>query len=187
MNAANFPVWMLQLRIWLARRGALAIIGVVLCVAAAGAWLWVIPQARIQRELAARPIAPRKAQAAIVVAPILSADQNLADFYDALGEKRYTEQQVKTLFAIAAKTGLILSSGQYKANYDQNGRIHTYQIVLPVRGSYSSVWQFCLETLAAIPFASLDEINFRRDSIADSTLEARLRFTLYLKDGTGQP
>ena len=36
--------------------------------------------------------------------------------------------------------------------------------------------------LMAIPFASLDEINFRRDAIGSRTLEAKLRFTLYLND-----
>jgi hypothetical protein len=40
--------------------------------------------------------------------------------------------------------------------------------------------------LRAIPFASLDDISFRRDGIQDPAVEARLRLTLYLKDVPGE-
>ena len=56
---------------------------------------------------------------------------------------------------------------------------------LPVKGSYGAIWQFALGALRAIPFASLDDIGFRRDSIGDPVVEARLRLTLYLKDVPG--
>jgi hypothetical protein len=104
-----------------------------------------------------------------------------------LGERRDAEQQLKTIFGIAAKSGVVLSSGQYRAAYDSNGRFHTYQLSLPVKGSYRAVWQFCLQTLAALPFAALDEISVRRESIGDANVTARVRFTLYLKEGAGKP
>jgi hypothetical protein len=106
-------------------------------------------------------------------------------FYDTLGERRYAEQQVKTLFALAAKNGLALSQGEYRTAYDRNARLTTYQINLPVKGSYGAIWKFALGALLAIPFASLDDIGFRRDSIGDPNVEARLRLTLYLKDEPG--
>jgi hypothetical protein len=34
--------------------------------------------------------------------------------------------------------------------------------------------------LRAIPFASLDDISFKRDAIGTANVEARLRLTLYL-------
>jgi type VI protein secretion system component VasK len=106
-------------------------------------------------------------------------------FYAALGPRRYAGQQVKTLFALAAKNGLSLSQGEYKSGYDSNARVSTYQVNLPVKGSYAAIWQFALGALSAIPFASLDDISFRRDGIQDPTVEARLRLTLYLKDVPG--
>ena len=109
-------------------------------------------------------------------------NENLALFYDTLGERRYAEQQVKTLFALAAKSGLVLSQGEYKGAFEQNGRFHTYQVNLPVKGSYGAIWQFGMQALRAIPFASLDEISFRRDTIGEPTVEARVRLTLYLAD-----
>lgn len=104
----------------------------------------------------------------------------LQDFYAALGEQRYPEQQVKTLFAIAAKNGLALSQAEYKATNDSAGRFHTYRIQLPIRGQYPVIRQFCEQVLLAIPFASLDEITFKRDAINNPQLETKLSFTLYL-------
>jgi hypothetical protein len=117
-------------------------------------------------------------------APVSAAD-NLAAFYGALGERRYAEQQVKTLFGLAAKSGLSLAQGEYKSAYDRNAQVWTYQVNLPVRGSYAAIWQFAFGALRAIPFASLDDIGFRRDAIGDPQVEARLRLTLYLSDRPG--
>jgi hypothetical protein len=116
--------------------------------------------------------------------PAQSADA-LDTFYAALGPRRYAEQQVRTLFTLAAKNGLSLSQGEYKTGYDRNARLSTYQVNLPVKGSYGAIWQFALGALRAIPFASLDDISFRREAIGDPAVEARLRLTLYLKDAPG--
>jgi hypothetical protein len=117
----------------------------------------------------------------VPAAPAPSAD-SLDAFYAALGPRRYAEQQVKTLFTLAAKSGLSLSQGEYKTGYDRNARVTTYQVNLPVKGSYGAIWQFAFGALRAIPFASLDDVSFRRDSIGDPAVEARLRLTFYLKD-----
>jgi hypothetical protein len=65
--------------------------------------------------------------------------------------------------------------------------VHAYQVTLPVKGSYAAVWNFALDSLRAIPFASLDDISFKRDSIGDDKVAARLRLTLYLADQPGVP
>lgn len=171
---------LLRARIALARAGAPACIAAGFCIAGVAAWAWVLPhRAALQKKLAQ----PLPAPAALVAAPPPpSANQNLAGFYDVLGEKRYTEQQVKILFDLAAKSNLTLSQGEYKAAYDKPSGVSTYQIVLPVKGPYGAIWQFSMEALRAMPFAALDEVGFRRDAISDPTVEARLRLTLYLKD-----
>lgn len=136
-----------------------------------------------QAPSAAGAAAP-SAQAALP-APVPPSVDNLDAFYAALGPRRYAEQQVRTLFALAAKNGLALSQGEYKAGYDRNARVTTYQVNLPVKGGYGAIWQFAMGALREIPFASLDDISFRRDGIQDPSVEARLRLTLYLKDAPG--
>ena len=101
-------------------------------------------------------------------------------------QQRHVEQQVKLLFDLAAKNGLQLAQGEYKSGYDKASRVATYQVTLPLKGSYAAVWQFALQALRAMPFASLDELSFRREQIADTQLEARLRLTFYLADSAGE-
>jgi hypothetical protein len=36
-------------------------------------------------------------------------------------------------------------------------------------------------TLKAVPTLAMDEVNFERPTISESVVEARIRFTLYLK------
>lgn len=178
MNLA--PLW---LRLRLATRTIGPVGGAALAVALAAlavlAWAGPARERQAQQQAAALAQAARP-PAAPVVSPEASANANLALFYASLGERRYAGEQVKTLFGIAAKTGLVLRQGEYKAAYDQNGRLHTYQVTLPVKGSYQAVWQFAMLALRAIPFAALDDIGFRRDEIGAAGVDARVRFTLYL-------
>jgi hypothetical protein len=183
-NAASLQALALRGQLALARAGAPACVAAVLCVAGMAAWVWLLPQRAAQARVMAQPLpTPASLLAQSPVAEPPSANQNLADFYAVLGDKRHAEQQVRTLFDLAAKSGLALNQGEYKSAYDKASRVSTYQIVLPVKGAYQPLWQFAMQGLRDMPFASLDEVSFRRDAIAEPVVEARLRFTLYLKDG----
>jgi hypothetical protein len=181
MNAAALPRLWLRLRLAFSAANPVALGAALLCIASIAALAW-LAQARDvlerQQDLARRMAALPASR--VQEPPPAGASENLALFYEALGQRRYAEQQVKTLFGLAAKTGLALRQGEYKAGYDRNARVHTYQVTLPVRGSYRTIWQFAMLALRAIPFASLDEISFRRDAIGQADVEARLRLTLYL-------
>ena len=183
MTRPSLTAAWLRLRIALSRWSPVAIGALVLCVLAALALAWLLPardlleqQRELARQVAALP-PPRVTQA-----PPATDEHNLALFYAALGERRYAEQQVKILFGLATKSGLVLQQGEYKAAYDRNARLHTYQVTLPVKGSYGAIWQFSLQALRAIPFAALDEISFKRDAIGEANVEARLRLTLYMAE-----
>jgi hypothetical protein len=185
--SAGVPRLLLRLRLALSSLGPVAAGASVLCLAGALALAWLLPERALQRQRSAVALSlAAMPPAAAVVAPP-GPNANLALFYGSLGEHRYAEQQVKTLFALAAKTGLVLSQGEYKSGFEPNGRFHTYQVNLPVKGSYAAIWQFAMLALRAIPFASLDEISFRRDTIGEPAVEARLRLTLYLADPLAEP
>ncbi|HEY8026814.1 MAG TPA: hypothetical protein VIF60_19900 [Burkholderiaceae bacterium] len=190
MNAFFLAKAGLHVRLALLRFGWGNGIALVLLVCAGVTGLWLLPQLKSQR--AAGQIALAKAQKAHDAAPLAAlapalppTQQHLQDFYDVLGETRYAEQQVKTLFAIAAKNSLTLNQADYKFAFDKNGIFHTYVISLPVRGPYTAVRPFCEQVLLAIPFASLDQIDFKRDSVNNPNLEAKLRITLYLDKSGG--
>jgi hypothetical protein len=194
MKSPSFGALMLRLQLAVRANPLLAGGGVVFAVCA-GALGWAVHASMeldAERDALAAARAARQAAASAATsapgepaAPIAPSVDNLEAFYTALGPRRYAEQQVRTLFTLAAKSGLSLSQGEYKTGYDRNAGVTTYQVNLPVKGSYGAIWQFAMGTLRAIPFASLDDISFRRDAIGDPAVEARLRLTLYLKDAPG--
>jgi hypothetical protein len=183
LNARTLQAALLRMHLGLLGAGPVACAAALLCVAAACALLWLVPQRGIEARRQQVAAAVAALPAPVVRAAPATPNENLALFYATLGEKRYAEQQVATLFALAAKNGLTLSQGEYKGAFDANARVHTYQVNLPVKGSYRAIWQFSLAALHAIPFASLDEISFKREAIGEASVEARLRLTLYLSDG----
>ena len=186
MKPVNLSALALRVRLAVMALGPVFCIGCAMIVLGAAALAWLLPQRALQAErhqVALRTVM-LPASAALKLAP-QTADQNLELFYATLGEQRYVEQQVKTLFALAGKADLSLSQGEYKSAFDRNGRLHTYQVTLPVKGSYSQVWSFGLMALRSIPYASLDELSFKRENIGDAQLEARMRLTLYLSDQRG--
>jgi hypothetical protein len=180
MKEMRFAGLLLSLRIALMRAGPAVCAALALLAIGIALWAWLLPQRAAQQAVMAQPL-PTPASL-VRPPPPPTANENLAAFYQALGERRYAEQQVKTLFDLASKTGLNLRQGEYKQGYDKASGVATYQITLPMHGPYQNIWQFALQALAAMPFAALDEISFRRDAIGDPTVEARLRFTLYLKE-----
>jgi hypothetical protein len=183
-RALNLAAILLRLRLALRALDPLMCGALVLCLAAGVALAWLVPQAASQG--ASHQLALRMAAmppAVVQVAPAGAvANANLALFQRTLGQRRAAEQQVRTLFELADKTGLTLSQGEYKTAYDQVAGLHTYQVTLPVKGSYRAIWQFGLLALRAMPFASLDEISFKREAIGQAQVEAHLRLTLYLAD-----
>jgi len=195
MKGIAFGNLVLRLRLLALRAGPVTLGAMAVLLLSFGALTWclfALPQLEREHEqlLERARQASRQASAAgpaavPVVVPVAAVPlDNLDAFYGALGQRRYAEQQVKTLFGLAAKSGLVLSQGEYRSARDRNARVNTYQVNLPVKGSYAAIWQFALASLRAIPFASLDDISFRRDNIGDPVVEARLRFTLYLADAS---
>jgi hypothetical protein len=115
-------------------------------------------------------------------APVSEDEQGANKFYAVLGDRVEAEQYLKTMFDVAAQTGISLDQGEYQWGADKDSRTYRYQVLLPVKGSYSLIRQFSESTLRVLPFASLDELTFKRDSAGEDTLGANLRFTFYLGD-----
>ncbi|HYD82014.1 MAG TPA: hypothetical protein VEC06_19600 [Paucimonas sp.] len=187
MTAVPFRSFVLRAHLALRRFGWGNAAACLLAALVLAAWLAWIPRARSEVEAQRRTLADVRQAAAAATRtdappPVSANEERLRGFYAALGEHRYAEQQIKTLFAAAAKTGLTLDSAEYKHAFDKNGGFHTYQIALPIKGSYAAVRRFCEQALLAIPFASLDQAQFKREAIAGNQVEARLRFTLYLAE-----
>ena len=180
MSAVDMGGLRLRAELLLRRIGAPACVAVLLCLSGLMAWGWACQQRGMAARLEALPLPALSRNDAVPATPPATPGGNLALFYAVLGQSRQVEQQVRQLFDLADKNGLVLTQGEYKSAYDKASRVTTYQVILPLTGSYRAIWQFALQALRAAPFASLDELSFRREQIADGRLEARLRMTFYL-------
>jgi len=114
-----------------------------------------------------------------VAAPV---DAPLLAFFATLGNRRQNDLHIKLLFDLAKQNGLTLRQGEYQYGYDNAAHVATCQVVLPLKGNYDAIWHFVLEVLRTMPFAALQDINFKRDGIGDAAVSAQVRFTLYLRD-----
>lgn len=189
MNVPNIARGLLQLRLALVRLGVGALLGGALLFAAAVLWLVLLPglavriDARAQAVQQARSAPPPKP---VVSAPAL-ASARLTAFYAALGDGAHTEQVVVHLFDAASDAGVTLDKAEYKPAHDAAGRFDTYTVVLPVKGDYASLRHFSERVLSSVPYASLDDMRFKRNSASDPAVEASLRFTAYLRPAVWVP
>ncbi len=176
--------WWLTLQWWCIRIGIVRALTLVLCLLAVSLASLVSPHIHLQEknDRSVLALARRRLQLPVEAAAVSAtpAPDHLAKFYDALGDSRHAEQQLKTLFDLAQRNNVRLSAAEYKNTADKNSRIRTVQITLPVKAPYPALRQFAEQVLLTIPFASLDELRFKRDSIGSPLLEAHLHFSLYL-------
>lgn len=110
--------------------------------------------------------------------------EQLAEYYRIFPEERNAPQWLKKLFALAGKNGLSLQQGEYKAVRDKVGRLMRFQMVLPVTGEYRQIRRFLAALPAEIPVIALENVQFSRQNVADPFVDARIRLTLYLEQGS---
>lgn len=186
MNSHSYRKYVLSFRLGCSRLGWVALSMLIVGSLSGLCWLWWIPTqisanekqaAWIKKQRLMLSVAPRTAS----VPRISPTQKSLNDFYSVLGDRRRTETHLHILFDLAQTSGITLSKGDYKSEYDPVSKVHAYQIQLPVTGTYSAILNFCEKVLRAMPFASLDELNVKRDRIGSPVLSVQLRFTLFLQ------
>ncbi len=143
----------------------------------------IVPEAarmnRLQQEvLAAKDVARAAGSAAGPARPV--QETWLAHFSRLLPARSSAPELLRVIHAAARAQGLSLEQGDYKLKIETNGRIVAYEVGFPLRGSYVQLRQFVADVLVKIPAAALDEFSIKRERIDDVTLEASIRFTLFM-------
>lgn len=158
----------------------------VLLLALAVAWHAgrVVPQ---ERELAALQAEAGALQSRLRSGKSLgprsdeSSAEQLAAFYAYFPPSADAPALLGKIHAAAAANGITLRSGEYRMERNNDQRLARYVVTLPIAGSYAQVRRFVSQVLAEVPAASVEEIQMRRESIAATTLEVKVRLSLYLR------
>jgi hypothetical protein len=111
---------------------------------------------------------------------ILNPADQLVEFYRFFPKQDTVSDWMEKLYAAAMQQGLNIVQGEYRLAHDRDGKNTRYDIVLPIKGGYVQLRKFIAQTLVDVPTLSLDGISFARQKIGDQTVDAQLRFTLYL-------
>lgn len=185
MSIPSFRRLFLQAKLSVSQLGVVNLLAALCWGMALLAWLWGVPHLRQQLGIQQAAIFElRKSMQApmypVTTTPPVSDGDRLKAFYDSLGDTDYAEQQVKTIFSLAAASGLSLAQADYRMSEERAGGFSAYRVRFPVKGSYQAVRQFCMQLLLAIPFASLDELQFKRTEVSSEVIEVNLQLTLYL-------
>ena len=169
---------------WTKRLGVTGLSGLVLIVIAlVGLFGFILPSeenlkrtsdvaANLQKRLNAERVNP--------VAHSLPAETSLTSFYKHLPPEKSATKQMKKIYKFASVESLRLTQGEYKFTRDKAGRLGSYQIILPVKGSYIQVRKFIAKVMNAMPMVALDEVSFKRETIGGTEVEAKIQFTIFL-------
>lgn len=126
-------------------------------------------QTRLQRER------ERPDPAAEQAARLAELQRDLPDAAAAL-------QALPLIHRAAQAHGVVLASGEYRLLPEgKAGNLARYQITLPASGSYPALRAWTAEVLNAQPSLAMEELSLSRPTPGETTLQARVRWSLYLK------
>ena len=81
---------------------------------------------------------------------------------------------------IAERDGLALEQADYKAERGPTGKLVRFQMNLPLRGEYQTIRRFLSDLRAEIPIVSLEQVQFERQKIGDTLVDAKVRLVIFL-------
>lgn len=171
----------LQLSLLVVRAGWLPLLALVCLLLAVGVHFALVPQLRQGTETSRQALTNVRVQH-------LESDTSsefaarYADFRARLAPPKDRGDLLKSLFKIAADASVTLAQADYRLQPDADCACQQLQITLPIKGTYLQVRAFVEAALASIPALALDEIAFRRETVKNPNVEARLRLSLYLRE-----
>lgn len=111
--------------------------------------------------------------------PATPADK-LAAFYGFFPRPATLPDLLEKIFAVAKGQGLQLDLAEYRVSGDNAGGLTQFQLTLPMRGSYPQIRKFVAGAMAEVPALSLDSIQFDRQKVGDSMVDAKVKLSVYL-------
>lgn len=110
-----------------------------------------------------------------------SGDAAAVQFLASLPDVTTTASVLSEIYGAASREHISLARAEYQMATGSDPVFQLYQINAPVRGDYVQIRRFIHAALARVPYMALEEVSFRRKAIGEHEIEARIRFTVYLR------
>lgn len=172
-----------QVRYWLGLVGQPGLVGIALMVAAVAlAASVVLPQQERIAKLEQDIERTRRAPPAIEIAPPETPEVKVEKFYRNLPQLTTTPDWLQKVFDAASINGVVLEQGEYILLSNPNAKLEEYRIIFPLKGAYPQLRKFTAAALEAVPALALESLLFKREKIADGSVDAKITFLLYLEE-----
>jgi hypothetical protein len=106
--------------------------------------------------------------------------EQLVKFYKFFPAEKNSPEWLEKLVVVAEKNGLNLNEGGYQVTRDKAGRLMRFRITLPVHGRYQQIREFLASLSTEIPIMALENVQFERNKIIESAVNAKVKLVLYL-------
>lgn len=104
----------------------------------------------------------------------------LRTFYHFLPPESDAVKLLSQVYKVATDYDVTAEKVDYHLTRNPTAQFSSYQVSLPLRGSYVEIRQFVNTLMNTLPSMSIDELSFHREDIHSNQVEANLRFSLIL-------
>jgi len=174
--------WLADVQVFLWRFGWVWPLAAVACVLALVLFLAVGPasdalaaaQTQVAQSVRARQASPAP------VPPASEGQQLEAIRATLLGPGEPTEL-IRRMGELAAAEQITLAQGEYVRQVHAETGLVVLHVTQPVKAGYPQVKRYVESVLRQMPNVSLDQVSARRDTVAQSQLDVRLRWTFWIQ------
>lgn len=114
----------------------------------------------------------------------LTPVEQLAEFYRVFPDEKNLQPWLEKIFIVAQGSGVRLDQGEYKVTRDRVGKLMRFQVTLPIRSEYPQIRKFLSSLRSEIPIIAVEHLEFERQKIGESVVEAKIILALYLVQAT---
>lgn len=109
-------------------------------------------------------------------------EEQLEDFYRMFPPDRKMPEYLAKIFSVAQTQNISLKQGEYRVTRNKEGNLASFQMTFPVKGEYPQIRKYLAALLADIPAMSLQQVQFKRQRVGDSLVEANIRLVIYFME-----
>jgi hypothetical protein len=107
-------------------------------------------------------------------------DLQLVAFYNHFPRVKDFPDSLAKLRDAASGQGVTLEQGDYHLVRNRSDNLVRYEVALPVKGDYLLVRKFLSHLLIDAPEFALNSVDFQKQKISDTVVEAQVKITLFL-------
>jgi len=169
--------------VWLWRHGWVWPVAALLAAATMTAFFTVSQPQRA--DLSELKLQTDQARSAFLQRPASAAAVTSTDARAVIDASAPADQLVARMIQLAQAEGIALPQSEYQQHLMADSTVLQVQVAQPVRATYPQLRRYIEAVLRAVPNASLDQLNARRENVGQPQLDAKLRWSLWLPSSAG--